>query len=245
MEWGELQGETNRAAGIGHQDMLNHKLRYKSAAPVPVCDACGSASEMLQTRQGCPGLFLCDACSERPLEWVQTQMDYQAWGEVLEEDGAEEGVSEVVDGAVGAERGADSFLAESAAEVQARQAATKRWRVERPQEEVGDMLEMEYLCGNTDCTKTDAGGVKLLRCSRCKSIKYCRYLPTCLDAAHRPLYVSHNLFARAVLLVNRRIGASTRGRALTPGARQTIFCSLDLHVSLASARVLLLTMMSP
>jgi hypothetical protein len=130
MDFRALQGETNAAAGIGHQDMLEHKLNYESTAAIPNCDACGGTSEMLQTRKGCPGMFLCDACRERPIEWVQAQ-EFGP-GKSQASQGTEEermcktdtttGVSAVREGLerpVDQRSAADSFLAESAEEVQA------------------------------------------------------------------------------------------------------------------------------
>jgi hypothetical protein len=85
---------------------------------------------MLQTRKGCPGMFLCDACRERPIEWVQAQElglgDSQVSQGTEEERTCETKTTtgfSAVDGELerpAEQRSAgDSFLAESAEEVQA------------------------------------------------------------------------------------------------------------------------------
>ena len=145
------------------------------------------ADEVLGTRPDCPGLFMCVACLQRPGDWVLATAETHEAGDAT---GAEEATgggaeSSAVRSGMDGRGGEGSYLAETADDVRARQAGVRRWREERPQEEVGHLLRMEYLCGNPDCptgATEDAGlgsgeedvpGNKLLKCSQCKSIRYC------------------------------------------------------------------------
>lgn len=59
-------------------EALMHKLNYESKVPESSCDICSrvpTSEELLVTRRGFAGLFMCSQCVEKPTERIREELN--------------------------------------------------------------------------------------------------------------------------------------------------------------------------